>query len=625
MPKPEEQCTWNSTLLDQLVEEHLQLRERWSSFRPTCHVLEQMRRALQGLNVDELYHGALGRTGIGERASRVFQSEPGLLMQLRKVALAELVQRERKREHLEAGAPATGSAPWVPVLSYLRKPTLLEEALNLHPDAFDHFKRMLQILVDDDALERVLERDKALVLATVDELYRCCTPVQMVSMADLGDSGPRTADSLGYDTVPLSRLEATLRYLERYYGRERDGRPHGTGVIRANRVEAPRKADYVSEDHAAMSKEEKKAWQVCHDALGISQYSLELLRCYVHEFSERPLSNQDTLQQVVLLEISRDALEDELQTAIAWYAKERLECRAKLLQLLHRFDFGAVEKMFASASSIEGDASSEVLDMEEKAPWYLDFTMCYIQALHELSLDGCGLRLASLASVSPTLYALFRRLVRFLVLAEYEQEPETVGKNAWQRKMRARFPAELYLSLASAACTRTKGKTSHLAARLEAGLALRREWLAKSSLCMDRPQSHERFLSMDELERMNIFEAPIIDERQLDHKARAAHARLLEWLQQQLTHLLGNDQLLLGLPATVTISQHSVQMSDESDRTLSAAAETTMDVDEELVSVIMEFTDVTRAEAIFILREYMRQNPGGRVSSAQEILDRLFP
>jgi hypothetical protein len=603
----------------------MQLKKQWCSSRPTCELLEQQRRALMELDVDELYHGALAETGIGQRASRVFESEPGLLMQLRKVALAELVQKERKRELLEAERLPAKSTCWAPILSYLRKPTLLDEALNLHPDAFEHFKRMLRVLVDDEALQETIEHERALVLDTVDELYRCCTPIQIVSLAKRGGVCPQKANSLGYDIIPMSRLEAALRYLERYRGREHDDHRPGTVVIEPNRIEAPRKADGSTEGYASTTKEERKSWQICHDALGISQYSQELLRSYVNEWYERPLANRDALEQVVLLEISRGGLQDELQKAIVSHAEERLECRARILELFNRFDFAALREELSPGHVNEPNFVSEKPETGLSTAWYLDFAMDYIQALHELTLDACGSRLISLASLSPTLYALFRRLVRFLVLAEYEQELDTEETSAWQRKMRERFPSELHLSLASAACTRISGKTSFLATRIESDLELRRAWLAKSALCPDQPLPHEHFLPMNELEQPNIFEWPIMDERQLDKAVLPSHMPLLHWLHEQLIRLFGDNQILSDVLATDVCRSLPSQETNESNRTASQSSDATAGIDEELVSLIMEFTDVTRAGAIFILREYMRQNPGGRLSSAQEILDRLFP
>jgi hypothetical protein len=154
---------------------------------------------------------------------------------------------------------------------------------------------------------------------------------------------------------------------------------------------------------------------------------------------------------------------------------------------------------------------------------------------------------------------------------------------------------------------------------------MRHEWLQKSALRTEEPLWHERGLLISEIEQINVLEMPILDERQLSAAIRTSYCSRLGWLQARLSYLLSDSEA----PEPLLVSNRLELIPDDSRDHQGALhtsdSETSADIDEELVSVIMEFTDVTRAGAIFILQEYMRQNPGGRMSNAQEILDRLFP
>jgi hypothetical protein len=628
----------NSALVDELVEEHVQVRKEYGS-QPKCTVLERVRQALQQVDVDELCHGELARTRVGERALRVFHNEPNLLMGLRKAALADLIQREQKRERLAASGDIQNPVPWTKVLEYLRRPTLLEEALELHPDAFGHFKQMLRLILDDAAVARTLSQEKDAIVESVTELYRCCTPIQVCSPTTLDGDHRVMKESLGYDCIPLTRLEVVLYYLERYRGRDyhpdqaaaaaaaaaAGGGGGGGDSTPVRRIEAPRKAERVAPDSDVISKEEKKALQICHDALGISQYSLELLRSYVNDWWERPPSVREALPQVVLLESTRTALQPELQSAIKTYAQERLGLLKRVRALIERGDWAGVAEL-TPAHDAEHILPMPGLRIETpRSPWILNFVLLYIQALHELSLGEYVSRLASIALNSPMLWAMFRRLVRFLVLAEYERGAVAADSVPRQCQVHERLPQDLCVAIASAVCSRASGTNSPLRTRLESDLAMRHEWLQKSALRTEEPLWHERGLLISEIEQINVLEMPILDERQLSAAIRTSYCSRLGWLQARLSYLLSDSEA----PEPLLVSNRLELIPDDSRDHQGALhtsdSETSADIDEELVSVIMEFTDVTRAGAIFILQEYMRQNPGGRMSNAQEILDRLFP
>ena len=578
----------NREFLHQLVEEHLRVRGDDFETAPTCYWLREYQRLVSDADVDGLQR-SLSRSPIGERAAPVLQSEGTLVMRLRMLALARRVSQ----------AVASGvddGKSWTPVLEYLRQRALQDEVLNLYPEAFLEFKQALWMLVDDEAWPARMEAETHTLMPVLHALFRFCTPIRVVSGKSTEEDGATAApETLAAHEVRVSRLEAIARYLALFCGRGQTERDRSSDA-EASKIRPPAmpKTDDSEAAAAAVPRDdtEPKSTLLCRDALRLSFDGVRRSLQYAEKLVRDAGDRNAVLQQCALLETFGALLPSTFSRAAAEYARSRGTEWQRVRSLLARGDYEALlRKAPVAGHSTDGSSGA----------CYVHFALAYLAAEKSRSLADCRKYLAPMTQRAPALLPPLQRLMCAVV---FDDQPVVLP---WAGVHEARQREALHDAMAGALCSLNNPHTAALTEWLLLGLAARRRWLSGNRMRADATLAHEQHLALETLEAGDVLDVELGALCETDPVHQAA---LTRFLRQLVGEAVEESPPAIELP-TAAAAAAATMVPEEAE-----------EVDQQVVTQVMDVLAVSRAEAILLIQQHAQMDPSGRPPAAQEIIDR---
>ncbi|KAK4536115.1 hypothetical protein CDCA_CDCA07G2140 [Cyanidium caldarium] len=576
----------NREFLHQLVEEHLRVRGDDFETAPTCYWLREYQRLVSDADVDGLQR-SLSRSPIGERAAPVLRSEGTLVLRLRMLALARRVSQA-------AASGIDDGKSWTSVLEYLRQRALQDEVLNLYPEAFLEFKQALWMLVDDEAWSARMEAETDTLVPVLHALFRFCTPIRVVSGKSTDeDSATAGSETLAVHEVRVSQLEAIARYLALFCGRDQTerGRSSGADVSTIRPPATPKTND--SEAAVPSDDAEPKSTLLCRDALRLSFDGVRRSLQYAEKLVRDAGDRNAVLQQCALLETFGAPLPSTFSRAAAEYARSRGTEWQRTRSLLARGDYEALlRKVPIAGHSTDGSSGT----------CYVHFALAYLAAEKSRSLADCRKYLAPMTQRAPALLPPLQRLMCAVVFDDQPMTSPLAGaRDARQREA-------LHDAMASALCSLSNPHTAALTEWLLLGLAARRRWLSGNRVRADATLAHEQHLALEMLEAGDVMDMELGALCETDPVHQAA---LTRFLRQLVGEAVEESPRAMELPTAAAVAAAATTVPEEAE-----------EVDQQVVTQVMDVLAVSRAEAILLIQQHAQMDPSGRPPAAQEIIDR---